>query len=61
MSVLFRLRRPSVFGWTAVETGVSQTDAAVMIIALGDWQESYPDLIRSPRLFLAHAGGRGGW
>ena len=52
--VFFRLQRPPVFGWSAVETRVTLTYAAVWIIALAAWQAGRPDLIRSPRLVLAH-------
>ena len=43
-----------VFGWSAVETLVALTYAAVWVIALAAWQARRPDLIRSPRLVLAH-------
>jgi Transposase DDE domain len=52
--ILFRVQRPPVFGWSAVETRVALTYAAVWVIALAAWQASRPDLIRSPRLVLAH-------
>jgi transposase len=52
--VFFRLQRPPVFGWSAVETRVAHTYAAVWVIALAAWQAGRPDLIRSPRLVLAH-------
>jgi transposase len=52
--VFFRLQRPPVFGWSAVETRVALTYAAVWVIALSAWQAGRPDLIRSPRLVLAH-------
>jgi DDE family transposase len=52
--VFFRLQRPPVFGWSAVETRVALTSAAVWIIALAAWQAGCPELIRSPRLVLAH-------
>jgi hypothetical protein len=54
--VVFRLRRPPVFGRSAVETRVSPTSAAVrvMVMALVAWQECRPDVIRSPRSVLAH-------
>jgi transposase len=50
----FRVQRPPVFGWPAVETRVALTYAAVWVIALAAWQAGRPDLIRSPRLVLAH-------
>jgi transposase len=53
--VFFRLQRPPVFGWSAVETRVALTYAAVWVIALAAWQAGCPALIRSPRLVLAHA------
>ena len=56
--VFFRLRRPPVFGWSAVETRVALTYAAVWVIALSAWQAGRPDLIRSPRLVLAHVWER---
>jgi transposase len=52
--VFFRLQRPPVFGWSAVETRVALTYAAVWVIALAAWQASRPELIRSPCLVLAH-------
>jgi transposase len=52
--VFFRLQRPPVFGWSAVETRVALTNAAVWVIALAAWQADCPGLIRSPRLVLAH-------
>jgi transposase len=52
--VFFRVQRPPVFGWSAVETRVALTYAAVWVIALAAWQAGRPDLIRSPRLVLAH-------
>ena len=52
--VFFRLQRPPVFGWSAVETRVALTYAAVWVIALAAWQAGRPELIRSPRLVLAH-------
>jgi transposase len=52
--VFFHLQRPPVFGWSAVETQVALTYAAVWVIALAAWQAGRPDLIRSPRLVLAH-------
>src|SRR5260221_170335 len=52
--VFFRLQRPPVFGWSAVEARVALTYAAVWVVALAAWQAGRPDLIRSPRLVLAH-------
>jgi hypothetical protein len=52
--VFLRVQRPSVFGWSAVETRVALTCAAVWVIALAAWQAGRPDLIRSSRLILAH-------
>jgi transposase len=52
--VFFRLQRPPVSGWSAVETRVALTYAAVWVIALSAWQAGRPSLIRSPRLVLAH-------
>jgi transposase len=52
--VFFRLQRPPVFGWSAVEMRVALTYAAVWVIALAAWQAGRPGLIRSPRLVLAH-------
>jgi hypothetical protein len=56
--VFFRLQRPPVFGWSAVETRVALTYAAGWVIALAAWQVGRPDLIRSPRLVLAHVWER---
>jgi hypothetical protein len=50
--------RPLVFGWSAVETHVALTYAAVWGIALAAWQAGRPELIRSPRLVLAHVWER---
>jgi transposase len=58
--VFFRLQRPPVFGWSAVETRAALTYAAVWAIALAAWQAGRPDLIRSPRLVLAYVW-EGGW
>ena len=52
--IFFRLQRPPVFGWSAVETRVALTYAAVWVIALAAWQAGRPALIRLPRLVLAH-------
>jgi transposase len=52
--VFFRLQRPPVFGWSAVETRVGLTYAAVWVIALAAWQAGRSELMRSPRLVLAH-------
>ncbi len=52
--VFFRLQRPPVFGWSAVETRVALTYAAVWVIALAAWQAGRPERMRSPRLVLAH-------
>jgi hypothetical protein len=52
--VFFRLQRPRVFGWSAVDTRVALTYAAVWVIALAAWQAGLLDLIRSPCLVLAH-------
>ena len=38
--VFFRLQRPPVCGWSAVETGVALTYAAVWVIALAAWPAS---------------------
>ena len=54
--VFFRLQRPPVFGWSAVETRVALTYSSVWVIALAAWQAGRPDLIRSPRLVLAQSG-----
>jgi transposase len=50
----FRLQRPPVVGWSAVETRAALTYAAVWVIALAAWQAGRPEFIRSPRLVLAH-------
>ncbi len=52
--ICFRLQRPPVFGWSAVETRVAPTYAAVWVIAIAACQAGRPDFIRSPRLVLAH-------
>lgn len=52
--IFFRLQRPPVAGWSAVETRVALTYTAVWVIALAAWQAGHPGLIRAPRLVLAH-------
>ncbi|HEU5228233.1 MAG TPA: hypothetical protein VFV38_25710 [Ktedonobacteraceae bacterium] len=52
--LFFRLQRPPVSGWSAVATRVALTYAAVWVIALAAYQADRPELIRSPRLVLAH-------
>jgi transposase len=52
--LFFHLQRPPVFGWSAVESRVALTYAAVWVVALAAWQAGHPDLIRSPRRVLAH-------
>jgi hypothetical protein len=52
--VFFRLQRPPVLGWTALETRVALTYAAVWVIALPACQAGRPDLIRPHRRVLAH-------
>jgi hypothetical protein len=51
--ICFHLPRPPVCGWSAVETRVALTSAAVGVIALAAWRAHRPDLIRSPRVVLA--------
>ena len=46
--------RPPLCGWSAVETRVALTYAAVWVAALAAWQEGCPNLSRAPRLVLAH-------
>jgi hypothetical protein len=48
--IYFWLQRPSVFGWSAVNTRVALTYTAAWVIALAAWQAERPELIRSPRL-----------
>jgi transposase len=50
----FRLQRPPLAGWTAVETRVALTYAATLVVALAAQQANRPDLIRSPTRVLAH-------
>jgi hypothetical protein len=52
--VFFRLQRPPVYGWSAVETRAALTYAAVWAIALVAWQAGHPELIHSPRRVFAH-------
>lgn len=52
--IFFRLQRPPVSGWSAVATRVALTYAALWVIALAAYQAGRPELIRSPRLVLAH-------
>ncbi len=48
------LRSP-ILRWSAVETRGALTSAAVLVIALAAWQAQHRELIRSPRLVLAHS------
>ena len=50
----FRLHCPPAFGWSAVKARVALTAVAKWVIALAAWQVGRPDLIRSPRLVVAH-------
>lgn len=50
----FRLQRPPLAGWTAVETRVALTYAATLVVGLAAQQAGRPDLIRSPTRVLAH-------
>jgi len=50
----FRLQRPPLAGWTAVETRVALTYAATLVVGLAADQAGRPDLIRSPTRVLAH-------
>jgi transposase len=50
----FRLQRPPLAGWTAVETPVALTYAASLVVALAAQQAGRLDLIRSPKRVLAH-------
>jgi hypothetical protein len=40
--VFLRLQRPPVYGWSAVETRVALTYAAVWVITLAAWQAGGP-------------------
>jgi transposase len=50
----FRLQRPPLAGWTAVETRVALTYAATLVVGLAALQAGRPDLMRSPTRVLAH-------
>jgi hypothetical protein len=50
----FRLQRPPLVGWTAVETRVALTYAATLVVGLAAQQAECPHLIRSPTRVLAH-------
>jgi transposase len=50
----FRLQRPPLAGWTALETRVALTYAATLVVGLAAQQAGRPDLIRSPTRVLAH-------
>jgi transposase len=52
--VFFHLQRPPVFGWSAVETQVALTYAAVWVIALAAWQAGRQDETRRADQVLAH-------
>ena len=49
-----QIPRPPVSGWPAVATRVTLTYAVLWVIALAAYQAGRPELIRSPRLVLAH-------
>jgi hypothetical protein len=55
------LRGAGRAGWTAIETRVALPYAAVWVVALTAWQAGRPDLIRSPRLVLAHVSESLAW
>jgi len=50
----FRLQRPPLAGWSAIETRVALTYAGTLVIGLAAQQARRPDLIRSPMRVLAH-------
>jgi hypothetical protein len=52
--MFFRLQRPPVSGSLAVASRVALTYAGLRVIALAATQAGHPELIRSPRLVLAH-------
>jgi transposase len=52
--VFFRLQRPPIFGWPAVEIRVALISAADWVVVMAAWQACRLDLIRSPRRVLAH-------
>jgi hypothetical protein len=51
---VFRLQRPPLVGWTAVETRIALTNAATLVVGLAAHQAGRSDLIRSPTWVLAH-------
>jgi hypothetical protein len=51
---LFRLQRPPLAGWSAIQTRVALTYAATVVVGLAAHQAGRPDLIRSPKRVLAH-------
>ena len=50
----FRLQRPPLAGWSAIERRVALTYAATVVVGLAAQQAGRPDLIRSPTRVLAH-------
>lgn len=50
----FRLQRPPLAGWTAIETRVALTYAATLVVGLAAQHAQRPDLIRTPTRVLAH-------
>jgi hypothetical protein len=52
--LFFRLQRPPLTGWSDVIAQVALTYVATIIVALAAWNAQRPDLIRSPKRFLAH-------
>jgi hypothetical protein len=54
LTLVTRLQRQPVFGWSTVEMRVALTYAEARVIALAAWQAGRPELIRSPRLMLTH-------
>src|SRR5260370_24713903 len=55
--IFFRLQHPPVFGWSAVETRVALSYAAIWVIALAARPAGRPVLTPSPRLRLAQCWG----
>ncbi len=50
----FRLQRPPLAGWSAIETRIMLTYAATLVVGLAAHRAGRPDLLRSPARVLAH-------
>jgi hypothetical protein len=54
LAVLSPITRPPLYGWSAIASQVALTYTASLVVALAAKPAGRPDLIRSPKRFLAH-------